>query len=396
MLSLRLSKAASGLPISATQLATTVGMRRPISLKALLTATGSRTRRPRILVLRYQWRKAKPPKPQAPIWPDSFLDEVLTRPNGWSLRDYWYRASQGLIDIDIVVEPWRTLEQDQTAKEASDRGKVIQMCKDQAAADKVSLDGFDHIIGFLYPGENNCGAAGGNALFDQSPFSLEFFAHEMGHVLGYSHAFGTNSDYVYQDPWCVMGYSEVQDYVVPSTHTGPKVNNPARFWKQGRRLSTAALFRYDGSTEFGTTPGVVRVDATAGPQTISLVAASESNLYDPTLVVVDADFFQVTVEYRIPTHDDAGIRSKEAVRNAVIVHSIGRRDVLRWQSENKPVWLEAEIPADPALDPTADPKPDAWIEHGWDVDKKPHHIHVELLTVNGPRATLRISRADRP
>jgi hypothetical protein len=369
-------------------------MRRPISLKALLTATGSRTRRPRILVLRYQWRKAKPPTPQAAIWPDSFLDEVLTRPNGWSLRDYWYRASQGLIDIDIVVEPWRPLEQDQTAKESTDRGKVIQMCKDQAAADKVSLDGFDHIIGFLYPGQNNCGASGGNAVFDQSPFSLEFFAHEMGHVLGYSHAFGTNGDYVYQDPWCVMGYSEVQDYVVPSKHTGPKVNNPARFWKQGRRLSTAALFRYGESTEFGNTAGVIRVDLTQGPQTVTLVAASESRLYDPTLAVVDSDFFQVTVEYRIPTHDDEGIRSKEAVRNAVIVHSIGRRDVLRWHGERKPVWMEAEIPADPALDPAADPKPDAWIEHGWDVDKKPQNIHIELLTVNGPRATLRISRAD--
>jgi len=141
---------------------------------------------------------------------------------------------------------------------------------------------------------------------------------------------------------------------------------------------------------------VVRVDLTSGPKTVSLVAASESRLYDPTLVVVDTDFFQLTVEYRIPTHDDAGIRSKEAVRNAVIVHSIGRRDVLRWQGERKPVWLEAEIPADPARDPEVNPHPDAWIEHGWDVDNEPHHTHVELLKVNGPRATLRISRADRP
>lgn len=389
MLSLRMSKGAQALPISAAQLARAVPMTRPISLRALLTATGSRTRRPRICLLRYQWQTPKPGDNSAPIWPDWFFDEVFSRPNGWSLRDYWYRVSAGLVDIDVVVAPWHTLEKDQSAKDSNDRAKVIQMCRDQAATDHITLDGFDHVIAFLYPGNNNSGAYGGDAVFDQSPFSLEFYQHEMGHQLGFSHACGTRGDYVYEDPWCVMGFSLDQGHPVATTPVVAAVplDDPNGFWRSGRRLSTAALFRYDGSTEFASTPGVVHLDVTGGPQTVTLVAAGESRLYDPVVAVLKSDFFVLTVEYRTPTGDDVGIRSAEKIRSAVIVHSIGRRQLLRWQGERDPVWLEAEIPADPLRNPKAD-IPDAWITHGWDKDD----VHVELTAVTGSRATVRISR----
>jgi hypothetical protein len=386
MLSLRMSKAASGLPISVAQLASNRNMRRPISLRALVEAAGTRSRQPRVCVLRYEWQTPKPGVDPMAIWPDTFLDEVLRVPNGWSVKDYWSRCTNSLIDFQFTVEPWRILKQDQSAKDSGDRNKVIQMSKDQAAADGVSLAGFDHVIAFLHPPNNPAGAAGGDAVFDQAPYSLEFYEHEIGHVLGYSHAFGTNGDYAYQDSWCVMGFSRWQErsIPIPPAFAGVPIIGPADFWHCGRRLATAALFRYDGATDFSTTSGVIHMDGTGGPRTVDLVAASESQLYDPTIVVVSSDNFQVAVEYRTNTNDDEGIRHDQTNRSAIIVHSIGRRSVLGWQSEQNPIWMEAEIPAEA--------NQEAWIDHGW--NSAPGKIHVQVVAVSGPRATVRVGRED--
>jgi hypothetical protein len=390
MLSLRMSKVVSGLPIRVAQLASTLNLGSPISLRALITSNGTRTQRPRVCVLRYQWETPKRDRAFAPIWPDAFMYEVFSGHNGWSLRDFWYRNTAGLIEIDFQIQPWAVLVgKDQSAKETSDRGKVLQMCKDQASADGVSLDGFDHVIAFLYPGNNNSGAIGGGAVLDQSPFSLEFYQHELGHVLGYQHAFGPQGDYVYEDPWCLMGWSRVQEYplAVSAALARVRVDSPETFWHGGRRLSAAALFRgYDARTEYASTSSVANLDLARGAQTVDLVAVSESWLYDRSLAVVRGDNFQLTVEYRMPTGDDRGIRSKEDVRSAIIVHSIGRRPVLRWHGDRDPVWLESVI--------EAKAKADSWITHGWDSD--PKDIHVEVVSVQGVSATVRVTRASVP
>lgn len=384
MLSLRLSKAVDRLPVDVAALASAAGMTRPVSLRALLRATGSRTARPRIAVLRYQWATPRPGVSVGPVWPDAFLEDVLVAANGWSLHDYWYRCSEGLVDLDLQILPWRTLEQDQSSDDAQDRGKVLTMCRDQAAQDGVDLAGFDHVIAFLHPTDNPAGASGGDAIFDQAPYSLEFYQHETGHVLGYSHAFGTSGDYAYQDDWCVMGFSGPQDHpvAVPPDDASTTVADPGSFWRAGRRLSGAALYRYTASTDFASTSSVRLPDLTAGPQTLDLVAAGESWLHDPSLAVVVGDDFRLTVEYRTPSGDDVGIRSGEAVREAVVVHSIGRRAPLRWQSEDDPVWLEAVI--------VAKHDQDAWVTHAW--EKDPKDVHVRVVSAAGRRVTVEISR----
>jgi hypothetical protein len=392
MLSLRLSKSVSALPVGVSQLASTAGMRRPVSLRALLSASGTRTRRPRICLLRYQWETPKPPKPgvmYVPPWPDAFYEQVLSASNGWSLHDYWYRVTDGLIDLDIQIQGWNILPGDQAAPDSNDRGKLVAKVKDQARADGIDIGSYDHVVAFLYPGNNNAGARGTDAILDQSPFSLEFYQHEMGHVLGYSHAFGTADDCEYHDDWCVMGFSQHQQHPVPVPPdlAAVSVDNPVGFWNSGRRLSTAALIHYTGPTEFATTSSVHPLDVAGAPQTIELAAASESHLHDPTLAVIGTELFQLTLEYRMPTSDDAGIRPDEKTRAAVIVHSIGRRLPMPWQSQNVvPVWLEAEIPALPDQD--------AWVHHGW--GSAPYDLHIQVLAITTGRVTVQITRADQP
>ena len=53
----------------------------------------------------------------------------------------------------------------------------------------------------------------GDAVFDQGPFTLEFFQHELGHLLGFEHPFGPGG--VYDDPYCVMGWSKWHDHPIP-------------------------------------------------------------------------------------------------------------------------------------------------------------------------------------
>lgn len=406
MLSLRTSRAISTLPIRVAELAAARNIAGPISLRDLLTSAGTRTQQPRICVLRYQWEIPKKPRARRPgrgpiqkglggprfadMWPDEFFEQVFRAHNGWSLHDYWYRNTAGLVDIDFHIEPWAVLVgKDQSTAAANDRGSVVQMCKDQAAADGVALGGFDHVITFMYPGDNPAGASGRDAVLDQSPFSLEFYQHELGHVLGYHHSFGTNDDYVYEDPWCVMGRSRVQEHSIsiPAELAGVDVDDPATFWRQGRRLSAAALFRdYDANSGYSSTSSVVNLDLAAGSQTVELVAVSESRLHDQSLAVAIGENFRTTIEYRTPSGDDRGIRPGEDVRSAVVVHSIGRRPALRWQGDKDPVWLESVIPAEA--------KADAWVTRGWESD--PMDIHVEVMSAGGRTVTVRVSRTKLP
>jgi hypothetical protein len=296
-------------------------------------------------------------------------------------------VTDGLIDLDIQRQGWNILPADQAAPDSNDRGKLVAKVKEQARADGIPVESYDHVVAFLYPGNNNAGAAGTDAIFDQSPFSLEFYQHEMGHVLGYSHAFGTADDYEYHDIWCVMGFSQDQAHQVPVPPdlAAVAVDNPMGFWNSGRRLSTAALFHYSGPTEFATTSSVRPLDVGVAPQTIELVAASESHLHDPSLAVIGTELFQLTLEYRVPSSDDAGIRPNEKARPAIIAHSIGRRLPLPWQNL-VPVWLEAEIPGLPDQD--------AWVHHGWGSD--PSDLHIQVLAVTTGRVTVKVTRADAP
>jgi hypothetical protein len=400
MPSLRLSSAATGLPLSVSQMAASVGLDRDFSVRDLLHRTGSRSHAIRVCLLRYQWQVPRPGSTMTPTWPDAFVDELFNGVNGWSISSYWNRCTLGLVDLHFEMQPWRTLPHDQ-AKDGDDRGGILASCKQQAAADGVHLDDFDKIVAFVHPPSNNAGATPGGAVFDQGA-TIEFYEHEIGHVLGYQHAFGARGfgefgefdpvfgsigDDVYEDPWCVMGFTGPQCRPVPippAFSTSPAV--VGGFWYSGRRLSSASLYRHSDATSFHATPGAFEVSPSGDPATgleqMFLVSSSEGRLLDPILAVVNGDHGQVCVEYRTNTLDDAGILPGRDVTAAVVVHTIGRRPQLAWEGEDRPVWLEVVIPVDL--------KSDAWVSNVWSSD--PKALHIRPMAPEGNGITVWLSR----
>lgn len=402
MTSLRLSAAATGLPVSVSQLADSIGLRRDLSLRDLLARTGSRSRRVRACLLRYQWKTPRPGTAVTPTWPDTFVDELFNGVNDWSISAYWNRCTFGLVDLHFEIQPWRPLPHDQ-AKEGDDRGGILARCEEQARADGVSVDDFDRVIAFVHPPDNNAGAVNGGAVFDQGATTIEYYEHEIGHVLGYQHAFGargfsdfgrpfdpvfgTIGDDVYEDPWCVMGFTGPQSRAVaipPSFAMSPAV--PRGFWSCGRRLSTASLYRHTDATSFHETPGALEVglsgDPAASSKQVNLVASSEARLLDPVLAYVDGDHGQVCIEYRTNTLDDAGMLPGRSVVAAIVVHTIGRRPQLAWEHEDKPVWLEAVIPVDL--------KSDAVISNVW--SSEPKALRVRQMALQGRAISVSLTR----
>ena len=301
---LRLSAAATALHVSVSQLAAAVGLQRPISLRELLQKAGSRWGRIRVCLLRYDSQKPRPGAALRAKWPDAFCEAVFGNLNGWSVSSYWNRCAFGLIDLHFELQPCRMLPHGQ-AQEDDDRGAILRICKEQATADGVKLDGFDTVIAFVHPPPNNAGATGGGAVFDQGGF-IEFFEHEMGRVPSYQHAFGAQGfsalgafdpvcgaigDDVYEDPWCVMGFTGLQSRpVVPPPEFSAGPTGVRNFWGSGRRLCSAALYRYWSSTPFHATPSAFEIHSSGDPRTglaeVTLLAASEGRRLDPIVAVV--------------------------------------------------------------------------------------------------------------
>ncbi|MFI6292525.1 hypothetical protein ACIBEJ_13120 [Nonomuraea sp. NPDC050790] len=347
MLSVRLSKAVRSLPISVRTLGREAGLPGQVSVRELLRRTSTHTRPLNVKVLRYTWAVNAPDANVHPLWPDAALREVLDVPNGWSMLDFWSASTLRLRELRFSVEPWRPLVGISQVGNRDDRGGMVNQCRAQAERDGVSFDGVDRIVVFMHPPPCNSGAIGGAAVLDQGGF-VSFYDHEIGHVIGFDHAFGPCGDYVYQDDYSVMGFTGVQDRAVPlpAAFVGVTVISPG-FFRSDRNLSPAALYRY--VPEFAGSSSVLRPDLATKPR-IRLAAFGQANLHDPVLAVVPTSQGEITVEYRARFGQDA------AIRPAVVVHSIGRRPTLAWQGEENPVWLEgtaavgASLPTEYSVD----------------------------------------------
>src|SRR5262249_50628480 len=140
------------LPLHVKALAAGAGMQVPFSLRALMNRIGSRTKVVRVALLRYAWATPRPPPTPPPAnwplakWNDSQVSEIFFLENGWSAAQYWWRCSMGLFEIVLAdLFPWRTLPGKQTDLDKA-RGDVNAYIRTQAAADKVVLTNYDHII----------------------------------------------------------------------------------------------------------------------------------------------------------------------------------------------------------------------------------------------------------
>ena len=146
------------------------------------------------------------------------------------------------------------------------------------------------------------------------------FCHEIGHVLGYQHAFDIEnpSDPVYRDDFCVMGQDNVGSWWMPANAAMDRLEHDP-----GLTLAThlaAAASSYRHCRPFRTSLGVREVSPTI-PEEAELVSLSRATFGDRVLLVVrDAGAFFV-VEYRTNVGWDTGVSS------AVVVHSLGLREI---------------------------------------------------------------------
>ncbi|WP_157498153.1 hypothetical protein [Leifsonia sp. Leaf336] len=318
----------------------------------------------KVAVLRFQFAPGGKTDGEEPslTWPDELFYELFQGSNGWSVRDYWLRSSLGLLQLEFdfsIGKWWRLgdISRSSTAPNGKllkdDRGQLYAAIRSFLNKEDVSLDGFDQVIAFVHPPPVDAGATPGGAVFDQGGI-IGFYEHELGHVLGFQHSFGpfipppNVFGSLYNDPYCVMGYTQPQSPVdVPAEFAQTQVLDP-NFWWSERRAAAASLYRRFRGTPFFEDSGWV-THSSIGERTWvgALTDFSNTSAQATPIVSVlsapDAPNISLTVEYRAPSgaaHDD-----DRGLMPAVVIHSLGAHDVGAGRSEVDPAWFEA------ALDP---------------------------------------------
>ncbi|GAA3193230.1 hypothetical protein [Actinocorallia longicatena] len=285
-------------------------------------------------------------------WSRDLMRQVFVD-HEYSVRNYWHRATCGLVDLqfDIVTPLFYPFEEYSQA-EAQGRGgrnRTLDAARGYLADNGISLDGYDHLIVAVPTGPTDAGATGGDIAFDLAGASLAFLQHEVGHTLGFQHAFGPlipppdPFGSLYNDAYCVMGYTGPQSHAVqvPPISAG-MIRDPAGFWRSERRVSAASLLRH--SVPFRVSGRVTQIRGLLGGGARVFALAGTSSPPDAQLAVIRRPRHPnqyLTVEYRTATADDAGVNP------AVVIHSIGAHDVGPGRGEVDPSWLETAIPATP-------------------------------------------------
>jgi hypothetical protein len=140
-----------------------------------------------VAFVRARWGSARTDVPNLARWPLSVIEEVFQTRNGWSLGSYWDECSLGLRSLQFTFFDLGILKGDQHQK----RDETIAAARKQCIDRNIPIAQYEHVVFLVDPANNDAGALGQgqDALFDQDA-SHEFFAHELGHVLGLDHAFG--------------------------------------------------------------------------------------------------------------------------------------------------------------------------------------------------------------
>lgn len=343
MISLRTCKDVT-LPLSVRSFATAAGLTGPISIRSLIRKKGSKTRVFRVGILRYSWQM--PSAASAPAqWSDTQVQEIFLSENGWSIEQYWWRATMGLYEIVGQLFPWGVIPGAQATLDG-DRSDVNTLVRQQAASDGHDLSRFDRVCTLIHqpPGDRGATAVGGDLVLDEGPFSFEFFQHEFGHLLGFDHTFGLDNSGTpipYTDDFDIMGNTNPNARVIPAPPALAALPLPpnTNFWRSGRRLSAASLYRYVDA--FKNSPSVVRINGST--TRVRLVAVTHARFGDPVVAVVSTSSGEIAIEYRTRDGDDAGMAAPPAP--LVVMHSIGRRTLPEGRHhEVNPIIPEGDIP----------------------------------------------------
>jgi len=308
----------------------------------------------RIAVLRFYWASSDVHELRpAARWPDEFLAGLLQRANGWSLRDYWLRASLNLLrlEFDFSLSEWRQFGAHTVDEMVADgtllrshRASLLAEARRLVEEEGHSLKEFDGVVAFVHSPSSDAGATSGGAVFDQGG-SLMFYQHELGHVLGFQHAFGPlvpppdEFGSLYNDSYCVMGFTGPQSHTIEPPAIAANVELVAAdFWRSERRVSGAALYRRFRDTDSFVDSGWV-ANLQLGDR-VWIAALGESDTVSPIIAVLDVpgvDGAKLVVEYRTASGDDSGVQP------AVVIHSVGVHYVGDGRSEVDPPWLETTM-----------------------------------------------------
>jgi hypothetical protein len=314
-------------------------------LNASNTTTLHNPVRRRYAMVRYMWQI---PEADADTgffpWSNEILQAIFTDENGWSVKSYWERATLGLMTFDIDIYPIRVLPLVENGQQ-NDRGGCINIIKTQAIADGIPLklpffeiNIYDQTIAFILPPPSNAGAAGnpGDALFDEDGY-LEFYQHELGHVLGFQHAWGldSNNNYgAYNDNYDIMGYTKPYRHAIPAAPELAYQKLNEDFWFSGRRVSAASLYRYIPA--FASLPSIIRLAFPCDTH-VTLRGLAIAQFNHPVLIVVATQRGEILIEYRPNMGDDIGVEP------AIVIHSLDRRSVTAGASEVRPIFYEGRI-----------------------------------------------------
>jgi len=269
------------------------------------------------------------------------------------MRNYWRRASLGTLDLEFdFINSIAWIFDEHTQPEAQGQGgrnRTLDAARKFFADSDVAVNGYDHLVIVVPPMPIDWGATPGDVVLEQIDIGLPGMQHEIGHTLGFMHAFGPYEpdEYgsVYKDPYCVMGLTGIQSRegsppTDPALARRPKAG--AGFWRSERRPSAAALWRH--LAELKLSRERVTYVETPAPTAVRIFGLCSAGSSPMTILAVvprrghPQQF--ITVEYRPNVGDDSGVDP------AVVVHSIGVNPVGAGHHEVDPPWYEGKIPLD--------------------------------------------------
>ena len=160
-----------------------------------------------IILCRYRDRPAE-------TRPREFYEDFFTQNGTGGACDYWRAVTLNHFDLTgSRVFGWFQMNHDaaevNTLAFPGQRGVLVQWGRDAAAANGVSLAGFDNVLVVHNFGIDHGAAGNGVVIVHQDPALIEmgFICHEMGHGHGLPHSFAANPDFEYGDGWDLMSFA---------------------------------------------------------------------------------------------------------------------------------------------------------------------------------------------
>jgi hypothetical protein len=146
--------------------------------------------------------------------PKAYYEDFYTRAGGGGVCDYWRAVTENAWDLgQSQVFGW--FQMGHASAEVSQlkfpaaRHTLVQWGRDTAAANGVSLAGFDNVLVVLNFGIDHGATDNGVVIVDQTDGLCEFgfICHEMGHGHGLVHSWSANPDTEYGDAWDLMSFA---------------------------------------------------------------------------------------------------------------------------------------------------------------------------------------------